>query len=122
MIKFIMPLHRKAGMSPDEFRSYYETFHRVIGEKYLNGFVSKYIRRYPEPLPDRQGKIAEPDFDVLLEIWYPDASAQAACAKHLSTPAIAAEIAEDEKQLFDRSRMRGYIVTEHESQFGETSA
>jgi hypothetical protein len=122
VIKFIMPLHRKAGMSTDEFRSYYETFHRVIGEKYLNGFVSKYVRRYPEPLPDRQGKIAEPDFDVLLEIWYPDVSAQAACAKHLSTPAIAAEIAEDEKQLFDRSRMRGYIVTEHESQFGETSA
>ncbi len=122
MIKFIMPLHRKAGMSTDEFRSYYETFHRVIGEKYLNGFVSKYVRRYPEPLPDRQGNIVEPDFDVLLEIWYPDASAQAACAKHLSTPAIAAEIAEDEKQLFDRSRMRGYLVTEHESQFGETSA
>ena len=38
MIKFIMPLHRKAGMSTDEFRSYYETFHRVIGEKYLKGF------------------------------------------------------------------------------------
>ncbi len=110
-----MPLHRKAGMSTEAFRTYYENFHRIIGEKYLNGFVSKYVRRYPEPLPDRQGKLIEPDFDVLLEIWYPNVDAQKACAKHLSTPSIAAEIANDEKELFDRSRMRGYVLTEHES-------
>ena len=115
MIKFVMPLHRKPGISTADFRAYYETYHRLLGEKYLAGYVTKYMRRYPEPLPDRDGNLREPDFDVLLEIWYPDAETQAACGKHLRSPDIAAEIAADEEKLFDRSRMRGYIMTEHVS-------
>ena len=30
-----MPMRRKEGMTIDEFREYYETKHRMIGEKYL---------------------------------------------------------------------------------------
>ncbi|MGC6476135.1 MAG: EthD domain-containing protein, partial [Parvibaculales bacterium] len=71
MYKVLMPLKRKADMSVDDFRHYYENYHRLIGEKYLQGYATKYIRRYINPLPDAEGRIAEPDFDVLLEIWFP---------------------------------------------------
>ena len=115
MIKFAMPMCRKPGMTTDAFREYYETHHRLLGEKYLKGFATKYVRRFLDPLPDRQGVLSDPEYDVILEIWYPDAETQKACSRHLSQPDIAKEIAEDEERLFDRTRMRGYIVVEHES-------
>ena len=72
MIKLVMPMKKRPGMSTEEFREYYETHHRLIGEKYLSGFVSRYFRRFMNPLPDRSGNLTEPEYDVLLEIWYPD--------------------------------------------------
>ena len=44
MIKVVMLMKRKPGMTIPDFRQYYENNHRVIGEKYLNGFAVKYIR------------------------------------------------------------------------------
>ena len=115
MIKVIMPMKRRPGMSVDEFREYYESTHRLLGEKYLAGYASKYQRRFIDPLPDRNGELLDPEYDVLLEIWYPDQEAFAACRKKLSAPAIAREIREDEEKLFDTRYMRSYLVDEHES-------
>ena len=50
MIKQIGLLKRKPGMTPEAFRAYYETSHRVIGEKYLTGYAQKYMRRFLDPL------------------------------------------------------------------------
>ncbi len=53
MIKSIGLLKRRPGISVAEFRAYYETKHRVIGEKYLTGFASRYVRRFLEPADGR---------------------------------------------------------------------
>lgn len=45
MIKVVTTLKKKAGMSTDDFRAYYETHHRLIGEKYLSGYATRYVRR-----------------------------------------------------------------------------
>ena len=92
MIKVIMPMRRREGMTIDEFREYYETKHRIIGEKYLTGYATKYIRRFTNPLPDRSGKTYDPDFDVLMEIWYPDMETFEKCAENLQKPEIKKEI------------------------------
>ena len=115
MIKLIAPMKRRPGMSVDEFRDYYESTHRLLGEKYLAGYATKYLRRFIDPLPDRNGELREPEYDVLLEIWYPDQETFAACRKKLSEPDIAREIREDEKKLFDTRYMRSYLLNEHES-------
>ena len=115
MIKLVSPLKRRPGMSVEDFRQYYESRHRRIGEKYLQGFVSHYFRQFLDPLPDRSGVISEPDYDVILHIWYPDKASFAACAKRLAETEVAAEIREDEKKLFDTRYMRSYLVEEHES-------
>ena len=115
MIKLIMPMKRRPGMSIEEFREYYETKHRLIGEKYLKGFVSKYIRRFTNPLPDRDGELRDPEYDVILEIWYPDEAAFKACGEKLRAPEIAQEIKEDEEKIFDMRYMRSYLVEESES-------
>ena len=115
MIKLVMPMKKRPGMSTKEFRTYYESHHRLIGEKYLTGFVTRYFRRFLNPLPDRSGNMKEPEYDVLLEIWYPDEAAFRACGKKLGQADIAKEIAEDEARLFDLTDMRSYLVEEFES-------
>jgi hypothetical protein len=113
--KIIMPLRRKAGMSVEAFRDYYETYHRRIGEKYLAGYATRYMRRFTDALPDADGNVRDPDFDVLLEIWFPDAETFQACGATFVTPEAEKEIREDEEQLFDRSHMPTYALYECES-------
>ncbi|MEM7097777.1 MAG: EthD domain-containing protein [Pseudomonadota bacterium] len=115
MIKVIGLLKRRAGMSVDEFRTYYESQHRLIGEKYLSGHASRYIRRYLNPqdrgLSDEESR----PYDVILEIWYPDQTASEAASARLSLPEAIAEIVADEEQLFDRQANRFFTVEEVES-------
>ncbi len=114
MIKMIGLLKRRPGMSTAEFRDYYERRHRLIGEKHLAGYACRYVRRYLNVLADRGGDDDAP-CDVILEVWYPDRATFEAASRHLAEPAVAAEIAADEAQLFDRARNRFYIVEEVES-------
>ena len=116
MYKVLMPLKRKTGMSVQAFRDYYETQHRLIGEKYLSGFATKYMRRYITPLPDAEGHGPEPDFDVLLEIWFPDEETFLTCAEGFAEPEAEKEIREDEEKLFDRTHMPSFTVMECESE------
>ena len=60
MIKMVMPMKRRPGMTIPEFREYYEKNHRLIGEKYLKGFASKYMRRFTNPTVDRDGELRDP--------------------------------------------------------------
>jgi len=117
IVKFVMPLTRKPGMTKEAFRQYYEQHHKLIGEKHLKDYVVKYSRGYVSPMA---GAESSTDFDVLLEIWYRDSESLKACMKYLSTPEIAAEIAADEEKLFDRTKKRGYLLDEVESDFEET--
>ena len=105
----------KPGLSTEEFRRYYESHHRVIGEKYLKDYAARYIRRYIDPLPDAEGKIYPADFDVLLEIWFEDDAAFQACNRKLSEPEVTREIILDEEKLFDTSAKKSFVVTEFES-------
>ena len=119
MIKLIAPMKRRPGMSVAEFREYYETKHRVIGEKYLSGYAVKYQRRFTKPTVDRDGVSREAEFDVFLEIWYPNEAAMLECSKRMRTPEAMAEIRGDEEQLFDTRYMRTYILEESESELSE---
>ncbi len=115
MIKVITLLTRKAGLSRAEFRQYYETRHRMIGEKYLAGRAHRYLRRYV--MPDNQASpySGQPDFDVQMEIWFPDQDALEQAMAALATPAAQAEIIADEEQLFDREKTLTFVVDEIES-------
>jgi hypothetical protein len=120
MIKVIGLLKRKPGMSPEEFRNYYETYHRVLGEKYLRPFAVRYMRRYLTPFADPiTGNLPEQSCDVVLEIWYPDKATYDLAGKTFSQPEVAGEIAEDEENLFDRPSNRFFFVEEADSKLGD---
>lgn len=119
MVKMMIMLKRRPGMSVPEFMDYYETQHRLIGEKYLKGHAARYVRRYLTPLPDAvTGQIHEPEHDVVMEMWFPDQAAFEAAMAATTAPAAAAEIVADELKLFDRPKMRAFIVQEIDSDMG----
>ncbi|WP_298285362.1 EthD domain-containing protein [Novosphingobium sp.] len=102
-------LKRRDGMSKADFIAYYETHHRLIGEKVLSGWATRYVRRHLHP---QDGADMDHDFDVVLEIDFPDQQTCDACFAAMADPAIMVEIVADEERLFDRARMRTYRVEE----------
>lgn len=116
MIKLVTLLSRRPDLSLEEFIDRYESGHRLIGEKYLRQHACRYVRRFcrPAPGPLFDGA-APPPCDVVMEIWFPDREAYDATMATLMEPAVAAEIAEDEERLFDRSRTTAFVVEEYES-------
>lgn len=111
-VTVITLLKRRQGMSPQDFRAYYEGNHRKIGEAVLSGYATRYVRRYLTPMDG----IDQPfDFDVVMEIDFPDEPTRDACFAALGNPQTLAMIVEDEERLFDRSRIRTFTVTESAS-------
>ena len=108
-LTMITLLKRRPGMSREEFRAYYESNHRVIGEKVLGGYATRYVRRFLEPT---DGIDQDHDFDVVMEIDFPDAATRDACFAAIGEPETLAMIIEDEEKLLDRSRNRTFSVTE----------
>ncbi len=116
MIKLITLLKRKPGMTLQEFIDYYEANHRVIGEKYLRGHACHYVRRYLHSTPDpASGELREAEYDVLMEIWFPDQAAFEAAMAAVTEPEAAKEIADDEARLFDLTKRCTFTVEEFES-------
>ncbi|WP_395396705.1 EthD domain-containing protein [Novosphingobium sp. BL-8A] len=111
-VTVITLLKRRQGMSHEDFRIYYETHHRRIGERVLAGHATRYVRRYLAPL---DGVDQPCDADVVMEIDFPDEAARDACFASLADPATQAMIAEDEERLFDRARIRTFSVSEASS-------
>lgn len=113
MYKTITLLKRRDGLTLDEFIAYYETYHRLVGEKYLDGRALRYARRYLRPLDDSG---APTDYDVVTEVWFADRASFESTLAVLMQPEAAAENAADEARLFDLAKIRMFAVEERESE------
>jgi len=119
MIKMVNLLKRKPTLTMEEFIDYYESVHRKIGEKYLSKYAVHYARRYLHPVPQSILPVEMPrNYDVIMEIWFPDQSTMENCFAELLTPEAQAEISADEEKLFDRNNIHFYVVEEYESDLG----
>lgn len=116
MIKMVTLIKRKSGMSMVDFIEYYESHHRLLGERYLKPHASYYVRRFLHPVevPGHEPQ-PEPPFDVLMEIWFPDEAARDAAMAAISDPEAASLIAEDEQRLFEPGSLHSFTVEEYES-------
>jgi hypothetical protein len=115
MFKIVCFLKRKPGISREEFIKYYESNHRLIGERSCSNW-RRYVRRYLAPLPDVvTGEAGTFEYDVVTEMWFDDRAGYDSAVRELSKPEISAVIAADEENLFDRGKNRLFCVEEYES-------
>ena len=91
MIKVVTLLFKRPDLSAEEFRDYYESHHRLLGEKYLSPHALKYIRRYPILAGDGA---ETPGFDVMMEVWFDNYYSMEAAMADMSTEAAQHELAD----------------------------
>ena len=112
MLKVMLLLKRKPGLTLAEFIERYETIHVPLAEKHARGLL-RYERHYLHPSPtDLYGNaVGEPAYDVLTELWYEDMETftklHGAMQRH---PERIADIIADEEKLFDRAASRVAFV------------
>ena len=118
MIKCIALLRKRADISREEFIAYYETTHAPLVLSLLPGIV-EYRRSFVQPggaFPAADGSPI--DFDVVTEIWLPDAEAHRRFLARAAEPEIARRLAEDEATMCDGAATRMVVVEEHTSPMG----
>ena len=64
MIKIMLLVSRKDGVSPEEFREHYENIHAPLAAKHLP-YLARYVRNYAV---DRFG--GDIDCDCVTEFWF----------------------------------------------------
>jgi hypothetical protein len=113
--KILLFMKRRPGMTLEAFRDYYENHHAPLCAKYASG-VSRYVRRFLTPHPNPEtGESGELSYDVITELWFEDEATFRGTVQYLSTSIMPDEVVEDEKRLFDRSKLRMATVVECES-------
>lgn len=113
--KILLFMKRRPGMSMEAFQDYYENHHAPLCMKYSQG-VSRYMRRFLTPHPNPEtGETGELPYDVITELWFEDEATFKGTVQYLSTAIMPDDVVADEKQLFDRPKLRMATVVERES-------
>ncbi|HUD27657.1 MAG TPA: EthD domain-containing protein [Novosphingobium sp.] len=116
--KILLFMKKRADISIEAFREYYETRHAPLAEKYSSG-VSRYIRRYVDPQPHPETGAFTDGPDVITELWFEDEKVYRATLAYITTSLMPDEIVADEANLFDRASFRIATVVERASALGE---
>jgi uncharacterized protein (TIGR02118 family) len=66
MLKFIVVVHKRADMSHEEFRGYFQRVHVRLAKK-LPGLL-RYVQNFPQPDPARK----LPQWDAVIELYFDD--------------------------------------------------
>ena len=116
MFKLLILTKRKAGMSLQEFREYYEKRHAVLVQR-ITPLMRGYRRNYLTPVLGA-GE-AEPPYDCVAEAWFDtEEDFRLTLDSLVCDPHKTAVLAEDEAKLFDRSTIRWCTATESHNNRG----
>jgi len=115
VLKVMLLLKRKPGMTLAEFIDRYERVHAPLVMR-TGSTTLHYERHFLHPggrfLWDEE--IVEPEYDVITELWYPDRAAFDRQMERIrSRPDLIAPILADEEEMFDREKSRITFVESH---------
>ena len=109
MVKAVVLLKRNPSLSPEQFRKHYEEVHAPLAKR-LFPFITKYVRNYVTTAPfSPAGK--EPKFDCITEEWFDNMEAFQTMMDIYASE-TGRPIREDEKELFDMTRLQYLFVEE----------
>jgi len=109
MIKTIALIHRKAGISREEFAQHYEEVHAPLALKHLP-MIKRYIRNHVIDVPGMEG----PDFDCVSEFWF-DSIEDAMEVAEWAQSDDGQVIRDDEAMFMDSSKTISFMVDERVS-------
>lgn len=112
--KIMLLFTRKPGMTPQEFRDYYETHHATLSVRVLPFFKSytrNYVQHDQSYSPGSAPKPG-PDFDVAVEITFETKDDFDKMMKAFADPAIWKQIDDDMNKFVDRSKSKTFFIEE----------
>lgn len=114
MLKMIILIKKKKGMSREDFIHHYETSHSVIGRRLLGHLWLKYVRNYPKALMEYQPEDNSVDdsYDAVTELWFKDEAAVEEMSRIINIPENNKLILEDEEKFQERKFTRLLMVDE----------
>jgi len=124
MLKVLLFMKKKAGLTDEQFRHHYETSHAPLAEKYLGRYMAEYRRNYrsggsdaglPGSASAFEGSAGEAPFDVITEIWFHDRENFEAMWVAARQPEIAAATDADAEHFLEPGSFRAYVVDEARS-------
>ncbi len=121
MIKLVLLLRKKDGLTKEQFIDYYENRHVPFIGTLVGEFPTAYRRSYvnwEHPISAMNTAIfrdGDPmaGFDVVTEIWLKDEATMNAMFAKAQQPDIAKAIADDEENAFDRAATKMFITQEY---------
>lgn len=105
MIKTVIIMKRKPGISTEEFESYWKEKHAPLVLKTIPGLV-KYVQNHRVKLSDR-----EPVYDGVAELWYEDLDSFKAMSRWYRSDE-GKVLRDDEAKFMDTSNVISYICEE----------
>jgi hypothetical protein len=119
MLKAVVLLKRKSGLSREQFINHYENNHVPLVRVLLPS-IGKYVRNYlseSSVSAGRQegatGSVPSPYFDVITEIWFDDQPAYDRFLAALNDKSVSQRLQEDEERFLDRSIVQTFPVAEY---------
>ncbi|RJG03174.1 EthD domain-containing protein [Noviherbaspirillum sedimenti] len=110
MIKFIVMLKKRADLTTEQFRDYYESTHAVHAVDKLGHLWAEYRRNYPlQSFSMASGEPAAFEYDAITEIVFKDQAAFDEMMRITSEPETKRFFAEDEAKFLDRDACRHLI-------------
>ena len=121
MFTFLLFITRKPTLSPDEFRSHWDTIHvellrSIAGEHFPMTHTRRYIARTNQdgawPASILVGAQEDFTYDGIAELVFPDEAAFHKFFAIVSEPEAAARIAADEEAFIVREKMKAVVLGE----------
>jgi uncharacterized protein (TIGR02118 family) len=118
MLKAVVLLKRKVGLTPEQFIRHYENNHVPLVRTLLPS-IGKYVRNYlsnsslSAGRQEATGSAPSPYFDVITELWFADQAAYDKFIADLNDPATSKRLQEDEERFLDRSVVQTFSVAEY---------
>lgn len=109
MIKWVLLVRRKPGITPEQFRDHYENTHAPLAMRLLPG-VRRYVRNYLLPTPH----MPDPPYDAVTEFWF-DSAQDAQAARDWYAADTEQTLQNDEMTFMDRDTMIMYDAHEAQS-------
>ncbi len=108
MISMLVMIKRKAGMSKEQFREYYETNHVALAKKHTAHLFADYRRNYVNSAVslanwDDSAATQQSPYDVITTIVFENQTKCDEFFRLVSRPEIKKAFADDEANFMDRN-------------------